>query len=84
MGYGLAEPYWGKGVAASAVNLVVECAFNIFDILSIFAHPFGTNQASPRALEKNGVVLEIRFKDTLMKNGIVLDELVYAIRKNGG
>ncbi len=81
LGYWLAEQHWGKGIISAAIPLMVEYGFKNFDIDRIFARPFGTNIASQKVLEKSGFKLEARFEKTLLKNGVLLDELVYAIRK---
>lgn len=81
LGYWLAEPYWGKGIATHSVKLMVEYAWQNFKIERIFARPFGSNTASQRVLEKAGFKLEARFENTLFKNGVYEDELVYAIRR---
>ncbi|OFX16950.1 MAG: GNAT family N-acetyltransferase [Bacteroidetes bacterium GWA2_31_9] len=80
MGYWLAEPFWGKGIISGAIKEIVEIAFKNFDINRIFARPFGSNLASQKVLEKAGFKLEARFEKTLIKNGELEDELVYAIR----
>lgn len=82
MGYWLGEPFWGRGIVTDAVRLMVDYAFDNFEIERIFARPFGINQASQRVLEKNGFILEARFNDVLIKNGRLLDELVYAMRRS--
>jgi [ribosomal protein S5]-alanine N-acetyltransferase len=81
MGYWLAEIYWGKGIVPKAISLMVDYAFQTFDIERIFARPFGTNLASQRVLEKSGFKLEGQFEKTIFKNGEYIDELIYAIRK---
>jgi ribosomal-protein-alanine N-acetyltransferase len=81
MGYWLAEDYWGRGIITEAIRQTVEYGFKTFDINRIFARPFGTNLASQRVLEKSGFTLEARFEKALFKNGLLLDELIYAIRK---
>ena len=81
MGYWIAEPFWGQGLAGEAIKRMIQYAFENFDIQRIFARPFGSNKASHRVLEKNGFTLEARFEKTLLKNGRVEDELVYAIRR---
>ncbi|MDU1892294.1 MAG: GNAT family protein [Dysgonomonas sp.] len=83
MGYWLSEEYWGKGIMPKAINQIVEYGFNTFDITRIFAGPFGTNQQSQRVLEKAGFTLEAKFEKALYKNGEYIDELIYAIRKDG-
>jgi RimJ/RimL family protein N-acetyltransferase len=82
LGYWLAEPYWGKGIVSNAVKEIVTYGFENFDIDRIFARPFGTNIGSQKVLEKAGFILEGTFKNTLYKNGVYLDELIYAVRKN--
>lgn len=81
LGYWLAEHYWGKGIISKAIPLAVKIAFENYDIDRVFARPFSTNGASQRVLEKAGFALEARFEKTLIKNGELIDELVYAIRK---
>lgn len=81
LGYWIAEPYWGKGIMTKAVSRMVDYGFKTFEIQRIFARPFGTNIASQKVLEKAGFILEGSFKDTLFKNGIYLDELIYAARR---
>lgn len=81
LGYWLAEPFWGKGIMVQAVRAIVAYGFKTLPILRIFARPFGNNIASQRVLEKAGFILEARFEKTLFKDGNLLDELVYAVRR---
>lgn len=81
LGYWLAEPYWNKGIITKAIREIVTKAFQKFDIIRVFAAPFGTNTASHHVLEKVGFKLEARFEKTVYKNGEFLDELIYAIRR---
>lgn len=81
MGYWLAEPYWGNGIMPRAISELVQYGFGTFDITRVFARPFGTNVASQRVLEKAGFTLEARFEKTLFKNGVFMDELIYAVRR---
>ena len=81
MGYWLAEPFWGKGVIPGAIKQMVDYAFKNFDIDRIYARPFVTNKASQRVLEKSGFILEAKFEKVVIKHGVSLDQLVYAIRR---
>jgi len=81
LGYWLAEKYWGKGIVSKAVAEIVKMAFDKFDIDRIFARPFDTNPASKRILEKAGFTLEAKFEKVLIKDGELLDELIYGLRK---
>lgn len=82
LGYWLGDAYRGHGIVTQAVGEIVKLAFDTFDIDRIYATPFGTNFASHRVLEKAGFRLEAMFEKVVVKNGIMLDELVYAIRRN--
>jgi RimJ/RimL family protein N-acetyltransferase len=84
MGYWLSEDWWGKGIMTDAIRQMVEYGFRTFPVDRIFARPFGSNTASQKVLEKAGFRLEARFQQTLLKNGELLDELVYGIRRNDG
>lgn len=81
LGYWLAEPFWGQGIITAAIRQMTDYGFNTFDVMRIFARPFGTNVGSQKVLEKSGFILEGKFEKTLFKNGEYLDELVYAIRR---
>lgn len=82
LGYWLGEPFWGMGIISRAIRQALDFAFqNYNDIDRIFARPFGSNTASQKVLEKNGFVREAHFEKTLIKNGELQDELVYAVRR---
>lgn len=81
LGYWLAEPFWGKGIVSKAIAQMIVYGFSTFDIVRIYARPFGSNLASQKVLEKNGFVLEARIAQNIFKNGVFQDELIYAVRK---
>ena len=81
LGYWISENYWNKGIISSAIQQMVEYGFKNYAIDRIYARPFGYNTASQRVLEKNNFVLEAQLKNTVYKNGIYTDELIYAARK---
>ncbi|GEN76039.1 GNAT family N-acetyltransferase [Chryseobacterium hagamense] len=82
LGYWLGEPFWGMGIISRAIWQAVDFAFRNYEgIERIFARPFGSNTASQKVLEKNGFIPEARFAKTLIKNGELEDELVYAVRR---
>jgi ribosomal-protein-alanine N-acetyltransferase len=81
LGYWLAEPYWGQGIISAAIRQAVDFAFRTYDIDRVFARPFSINVGSQRVLEKNGFTLEGKFEKVLVKDGELLDELIYAIRR---
>lgn len=81
LGYWLAEPFWGRGIATLAVQQILDYAFESFDIDRVFARPFHTNLASQKVLEKVGFAQEAHFRNTIFKNGNFYDELIYAVRR---
>lgn len=81
IGYWLAEPYWGQGIATKAVQSLTEYAFVSFDLVRIFGGVFEWNPASARVLEKAGYSYEGRFRKSVTKDGKTIDQLVYAIIK---
>jgi ribosomal-protein-alanine N-acetyltransferase len=78
LGYWLAEPYWGRGIMSEAVDRFTRHAFEVFDLQRIYAEPFANNPASARILEKAGFVREGGLRASVVKDGKVLDSLLYA------
>ncbi|PLX11139.1 MAG: GNAT family N-acetyltransferase [Marinilabiliales bacterium] len=81
IGYWIAEPYWGKGIASESVSRIVEFGFKELDIVRIYAGIFSNNTASQRVIEKNGFIKEAVLKNAVYKNNALLDEVRYAILK---
>jgi len=81
LGYWLAEPYWGNGIITSAVREIIPYAFTNFDIRRIFARVFSPNIASQHVLEKCGFRLEANIQASVIKNGEILDEFIFAVRQ---
>lgn len=78
IGYWLALPFWGQGIATRAVRALSDWAFESSDLLRLFAGVFETNPASARVLEKAGYTLEGRLRRHVTKDGRTLDQLLYA------
>lgn len=78
LGYWLAEAHWGRGIMTRAVVALTEYAFATFGLHRIHADPFATNPASARVLEKAGYVLEARLRASAYKNGVDVDQWIYA------
>jgi RimJ/RimL family protein N-acetyltransferase len=81
IGYWLSEHYWGKGIMTDAVGAVVGHAFTHTRWMRLFATIFENNRASMKVLEKNGFELEAIHKRTVMKEGVMMDEYLYALLK---
>ena len=79
LGYWLAEPLWGKGVMTWAVREMCREAFAKLDIVRIYAEPYAYNTGSRRVLEKCGFTLEGTLRQSVYKNGRMLDSCIYAL-----
>jgi len=82
VGYWLSESYWGRGIMTGAVGDMVEYAFHHTPLLRLFASVFEHNTRSTRVLEKNGFKLEAVLRKSVMKNGRLLDEHLYALLRD--
>lgn len=81
MGYWLGEEFWGRGIMTEAVTAVTSFCFENFLLRRISAEVFANNRASARVLEKAGFTFEGRLKNNVVKDGNLLDSLLYARTK---
>ena len=81
LGYWLGEEFWGRGIMTEAVAAFTDFCFENFQLRRIYAEPFANNPASARVLEKAGFAFEGRLKNNVLKDGKLLDSLLYARTK---
>lgn len=79
VGYWLAEPLWGRGLATEAVRLVTAYGFGQLGHDRVCAWVFGWNPASARVLEKCGYILEGTLRRHMHRDGLQGDLLVYGL-----
>jgi len=79
IGYWLGEPHWGQGIATAALQAMTDWAFAEFDLVRLYGEVFEWNPASGRVLEKAGYELEGRLRRSIVKDGQIMDALLYAI-----
>ena len=72
------------GVMTWAVRELCERIFAQTDILRIYAEPFAYNSGSRRVLEKAGFQKESVLKNNAVKNGKVLDMVMYSLTRGEG
>ena len=84
MGYWLGEPYWGRGIATRALVGFTRSAFATYGVERLFAVPLAANTASCRMLEKAGYRLEGRMRRSAVKDGVVQDQILYALLREDG
>lgn len=78
LGYWLGRAHWGRGVVTDAVRAVTGHAFATLGLRRVFAVPFAHNAASRRVLEKAGYVREGTMRRSAIKDGVLLDQHLYA------
>jgi ribosomal-protein-alanine N-acetyltransferase len=84
MGYWLGEPYWGKGIMTETVIRFTDYVFERFGLVRVYAEPYAYNASSCRVLEKAGFVLEGRMRSSVIKNGQITDQFLYAKVRDSG
>jgi len=78
IGYFLGETFWGRGIMSEAVAAVTRHAVTALGLTRVFALPFEWNAASFRVLEKAGYRMEARLRRSAIKDGRIIDQLLYA------
>jgi ribosomal-protein-alanine N-acetyltransferase len=81
LGYWLGEEFWRRGVMTEVVSAFVHYCFKEFLLHRIFAKAFSNNLGSVRVLEKAGFAFEGRLRKNVVKDGQILDSLLYAKTK---
>ena len=78
VGYWISEAHWGRGFATRALSAISEWAFTEYKLTRVFALVFAYNAPSIRVLEKAGFQCEGVLRRSAIKNGVILDQLMYA------
>ncbi len=78
-GYWIGEPYWGKGIATAAARVLVADAMPRFGLVRLQAHVFEWNPVSMRVLEKTGFPREGVLRRSAVKDGILVNQVMYAL-----
>lgn len=79
LGYWLGEPYWGQGIATSAVTVFSAWAMRHYSLRRVFALVSAENFRSRRVLEKAGFTLEGILREGAIKSDRIMDEAMYAL-----
>ena len=81
IGYELSPDFWGQGIMNEAIARVIDYGFDNMKLHSIQADTHPDNSRSIKLLEKNGFVLEGRFRESEYFNGKFSDRTVYSLLK---
>jgi len=78
LGYWIGREFWGRGIMVDAVRAITQYAFDVLGLVRVFAVPFVTSTRSSRVLEKAGYVREGVMRRSAVKDGVILDQLLFA------
>jgi RimJ/RimL family protein N-acetyltransferase len=78
IGYWLGEAYWGRGIVTEALQAVTQYTIQTYGLTRVFAVPYEWNAASFKVLEKAGYTPEARLRRSAIKDGQVIDQILYA------
>ncbi len=78
IGYWLGTEHTGAGFTTEAVTAFTRWTIAEFRLHRVCAIPFARNAASCRVLEKAGFQLEGTMRNSALKQGELLDQLLYA------
>ena len=67
---------WGKGIASSAVLLMLGIARDRLLLRKVFAGYYSSNIASQRLFEKSGFKVEVVRKQHFLLNGVPVDDVI--------
>ena len=79
IGYWLAKPYWGRGIMAETINLMLDFCFTKVKLHRVQAYVFPDNHSSIRVLEKTGFKREGLIHEGFVQRGNYVDVYLYAI-----
>jgi RimJ/RimL family protein N-acetyltransferase len=81
VGYWVSRHFQGRGIATAALVTFTAWAWDAFALTRIFALPFLRNEASCRVLEKAGYERECVLRKSAIKDGVLLDQVLYAVTR---
>lgn len=78
VGYWLGGAFWGRGLASAALTALLAHVDQATPYLRLEARVFAWNPASMRVLERCGFVREAVLRCEVLKDGALLDSVLYA------
>ncbi|MBI2542312.1 GNAT family N-acetyltransferase [Candidatus Woesearchaeota archaeon] len=78
IGYWLGRKYWNRGIMSEALRLATDFGFKKLRLRRVYAIVFCRNMASARILKKNNYKLEGVMKKYTLKDGKLIDVMIFA------
>ena len=82
VGYMLFPEYWNRGIASEIVRLLMAYGLENLNLSKIKASCDVRNKASERVMLKCGMKKEVHLTNVRKIDGVISNELKYAIRRN--
>lgn len=83
VGYWLGTAFWGRGIMTAVLGAFTGYVFRENpELRRLFALPYVRSSASVRVLEKVGYHCEGRMRQSAIKDGEIVDQLLYAILRD--
>jgi RimJ/RimL family protein N-acetyltransferase len=82
IGFLVARPHWGRGIATAVAQAVIEWALSLPAVVRVWATCDAENQASVRVLEKAGMVREGKLRRWAVRPNISAeprDAFIYSV-----
>jgi RimJ/RimL family protein N-acetyltransferase len=81
IGFWLGESHWGRGIMTEVLRAVTNHALHTHNLARLYASVFEWNPASMRVLEKAGYVREAVLRRSAVKDGRIIDQVLYAFTR---
>jgi [ribosomal protein S5]-alanine N-acetyltransferase len=78
-GFAIGSGFWGTGLFQQGAELVLDFAFDTLGVHRLEARAAVKNGRGNRALQKLGAVPECRLRNSFLKDGKYLDQMLYAM-----
>jgi RimJ/RimL family protein N-acetyltransferase len=78
-GFAIGSPFWGTGVFQESAQLMLEFVFDTIEVHRLEARAAVQNGRGNGALRKAGAVREAILRQSLLRNGRYLDQVLYSI-----
>jgi RimJ/RimL family protein N-acetyltransferase len=81
-GFAIGSPFWGTGVFQEGAQLLLEFVFETIDVHRLEARAAVQNGRGNGALRKVGAVREAILRQSFLRNGRYVDQVLYSILQN--
>jgi len=81
LGYWIAEPFWGKGIATEAASEILKFGFEELNLNKIYATHYPENEASGKVMLNNKMIKEAELKEHYRIDNVYRSVIQYRLTK---